>query len=236
MQFWATLHSQAGALRPAFILQPQVQIALKSSTPLPVHGAHTHAKPGGAECERLPFLWTNFVPMLWQIPGDYSPINSRPKRKQQCWKWWDSQQNETCGLSLGILLDKTVPNPKNDATASCDTGGACNFAGRSLFCTEHRQSSNTCTWRTRTSCPSFTDCLHESSVPTRCGCIPGPSSCPAQLSVDLAVFQQCTLCTFCARCKSMIRLQKWWTLGILCVYSLRNPHGCSGPPAVAVQV
>ena len=28
----------------------------------------------------------------------------------------------------------------------------------------------------------------------------------------------------------------WCTLGILCVSSLRNPHGFSGPPAVAVQV
>ena len=97
-------------------------------------------------------------------------------------------------MSLGILLEKTVPNPKNDATASCDTGGACIFARRSLFCTDHRQSSNTYTWRMGTSCPSFTDCSHERSVRTSCGCIPGPSSCPTQLSVDLAVFQQCTGC------------------------------------------
>ena len=94
--------------------------------------------------------------------------------------------------SLGTFFEKTRANPKNDVPASCDTGGACIFARRSLFCTDHRQSSNTYTWRMGTSCPSFTDCSHERSVRTSCGCIPGPSSCPTQLSVDLAVFQQCT--------------------------------------------
>ena len=189
MQFWATLHSQAGALR--------LFCSLKSKSPwnhqrLCRSMVRTLTQNLVGQSARGYLFSEQILVQCYEIPGDYSPINSRPKCKQQCWKWWDSQQNETCGLSLGILLEKTVPNPKNDATASCDTGGACNFAGRSLFCTEHRQSSNTCTWRMGTSCPSFMDCLHERSVPTRC--IPGPSSCPTQLSVDLAVFQQCTGC------------------------------------------
>ena len=91
--------------------------------------------------------------------------------------------------SPGIFLEKMIANPKNDATASCDTEDA--------LCSDHRIPANTYTWRMRTSCPSFTDCLHEMSVPTSCGCTPGPSSCPTQLSVDLAVFQQCTRCLLC---------------------------------------
>ena len=62
------------------------------------------------------------------------------------------------------------------------------------------------TWRIRMSCPSLRDCLHERSVPTSCGCIPGPSSCPTQVSVDLAVFQHARD-AFCASWKSMVRLE-----------------------------
>ena len=94
-----------------------------------------------------------------------------------------------CPRSPGIFIEKMIANPKNDATASCDTEDA--------LCSDHRIPANTYTWRMRTSCPSFTDCLHEMSVPTSCGCTPGPSSCPTQLSVDLAVFQQCTGCLLC---------------------------------------
>ena len=39
----------------------------------------------------------------YKIPGDYSPINNRLKCSQNCPKCWEGQQNDTCGLPLGIF-------------------------------------------------------------------------------------------------------------------------------------
>ena len=41
--------------------------------------------------------------VFYKIPGDYSPINNRLKCRQNCPKCWEGQQNDTCGLPLGIF-------------------------------------------------------------------------------------------------------------------------------------
>ena len=80
------------------------------------------------------------------------------------------------------------------------------------------------TWRIRSSCPWLRDCLHERCVPTWCGSIPEPSSCPPQLSVDLARFQHCMGCLLCT-----IVVYNEDASSVTCALFSR-------PPAVAVHV
>ena len=61
-------------------------------------------------------------------------------------------------------------------------------------------------------------------VPTWCGSIPEPSSCPPQLSVDLATFQHCTGCLLCT-----IVVYNEDAYSVTCGLFSR-------PPAVAVHV